>query len=117
MNKMNKFIFIITALAVLGQGIAEADVERGKNFFNKKCIRCHKITDQNGTGPGLKDVTKRREEEWLKKWLQSPRGVIEAGDPIALSLVETFKVKMPTIFEFQKEEGLLEDVLDYLKTL
>jgi mono/diheme cytochrome c family protein len=114
---MKKFIFLTVALMASGQGIVEADAERGENFFNKKCVRCHKITDQNGTGPGLKGVSKRRNEEWLGKWLQSPKGVIEAGDPIALGLVEKFKVKMPTIFEFQNEEGLLEDVLDYLKTL
>ena len=102
---------------ILEGATARADVEKGRVFFEKKCVRCHKITDQNSTGPGLQGVSRRRSAEWLAKWLNSPREMLDAGDPTALKLLEEYKAKMPTIFEFQNEKGLLEDVLDYLKTL
>lgn len=112
-----KITVIFLALFAFNLGSARADVEKGKAFFKIKCVRCHKTTDQNGTGPGLKGISQRREEKWLAQWLDSPRKMIKSGDPIALELLEKYKTKMPTVFEFRKQEGLLEDVLDYLKTL
>lgn len=117
---MIKKVTIFLGVFIFAYGLvnAQVDVERGKAFFKKKCKNCHKITEQVLVGPGLKGVTKRRSEEWLVKWLgSSKKERFSSGDPIATELLKKYKVKMPTIFEFRKEEGLLESVLDYLKTL
>jgi len=107
----------LTVFLALGAGVARADAEKGKQFFKKKCVRCHKTTEQTLVGPGLKGVTKRVDEAWLVKWLSNPRHMLKDKDPIAMKLLKKYKVKMPTIFEFRKQEGLLQDVVDYLKTL
>ncbi len=110
-------IILIVFLAV-GLGKANADIERGREFFNKKCKNCHKITEQTLVGPGLKGITKRRDQEWLVKWLSaSKKERFATDDPIVKELLKKYKVKMPTIFEFRKEEGLLGSIMDYLKTL
>lgn len=92
------------------------DAGRGEEIFEKKCKTCHRRTDEVKNGPGLADVTKRRSEEWLHKWLVNPKAVIEGGDPDALALVKRFKTKMPAI-DLMNEEKNRNDVIAFLKTL
>ncbi|MEZ4224431.1 MAG: cytochrome D1 domain-containing protein [Polyangiaceae bacterium] len=44
----------------------------GQKTFEDKCVACHTVGQGDRTGPDLKGVTKRRTEEWLKKWLADP---------------------------------------------
>ncbi len=72
-------------------------VQKGKdNFTNKGCIACHTIGGGKLSGPDLLGVTKRREEEWLKKWLKSPDTMIYT-DPIAKEMLKEFFVPMPNL--------------------
>jgi cytochrome c2 len=106
------FIVYITMPAVAGA----QDAGRGEEIFDKKCQTCHRRTDEVKNGPGLAGVTKRHSEEWLHKWLASPKAVIEGGDPDALALVKRFKVKMPVI-DLMQDEKNRNDVIAFLKTL
>ena len=48
------------------------------------------------TGPDLKNVTQRKDAEWLVNFIINPRGVIDSGDPYAKKLVEESRgVVMP----------------------
>jgi cytochrome c2 len=105
------FAFLFTPLAASGQ-----DAGRGEEIFDKKCQACHRRTDEVKTGPGLAGSTKRHSEEWLHKWLASPKAVIESGDQEALALVKKFKVKMP-IIDLMQDEKNRNDMIAFLKTL
>lgn len=112
-----KMMTILFLLSLVG-GVARADDERGMKFFKKKCANCHKTSDQTLVGPGLKGITQRRDEEWILNWLKSSKKErSSSNDPIVRELLKKYKITMPTIFEFRKQEGLLEDVMMYLKTL
>ena len=62
--------------------------------FTKKCSSCHTIGGGPDVGPDLKDVTKRREKAWIRKFISSPQAAISAGDPIANELLNKFKLKV-----------------------
>ena len=73
--------------------IDETKVNLGKELFEAKCTACHKLTDERLVGPGLKDVTNRREPEWIMNQILDPVTNVEK-DSIAKALFETYLVQM-----------------------
>jgi mono/diheme cytochrome c family protein len=68
------------------------------DYFRQNCANCHTIGGGRLTGPDLKDVAQRKDRAWLVQWLQSPRAVIDAGDPYAQKLVQDSRgVVMPSV--------------------
>jgi cytochrome c2 len=55
-------------------------------FFKQNCTSCHTIGGGRVTGPDLKDVTQRKDREWLIKFINDPQGTLAGGDPYALKL-------------------------------
>lgn len=76
--------------------VAVDPVAAGQALFDGRgCKACHNLTDVRLVGPGLKGVVGRRDEEWLKKWLKDPPGML-ASDPIAMELAKEYPgVLMP----------------------
>lgn len=71
--------------------VAEAD-------FRQNCMSCHTIGGGRLTGPDLKDVTQRKDRDWLTRFIIDPRSLIDAGDPYALKLMqESRNAVMPTL--------------------
>lgn len=77
--------------------------QQSKIVNERSCLSCHTIGNRGGTvGPILDQVSNRRSEEWLRKWLQDPNAV-KPG------------TKMPN-FQFTKVEiDVLVGYLDKLK--
>ncbi len=70
--------------------------QESARYFRANCMTCHTIGGGRLTGPDLKDVTKRKDKEWLIKFIENPTAVIDSGDPYAAKLVEEARgVKMP----------------------
>ena len=68
---------------------------QGKVEFESKCLACHSMGFGPKLGPDLAGVTKRRNEEWLRKWLKSPEQMLKT-DPDAQALLKEFKnIPMP----------------------
>ena len=85
-------IFMFLALLHLIPTLAYGgNPENGEKLFMKKCKSCHRLTEGTKVGPSLVGVTQRRSEEWLHKWLQNPRAMLKAGDPIAVELLKKYK--------------------------
>jgi cytochrome c551/c552 len=87
----------------------------GKALFDANCKQCHAINDVV-IGPALKDIEKRRSEEWLIKWIKGSQAMVKAGDPAAVEVFNKYnKVVMPNqnvndaeikaILTWIKEEG------------
>lgn len=91
-------------------------VAAGEIIFQEKCSVCHKTTDQQLVGPGLKGVMERRDEKWVDKWLKDPKGLIKSGDKTAVKLKSGYFRIMPAIEEMQ-DPVKRKEVIEYLKTL
>ena len=95
----------------------------GENLFRTRCSPCHVIGGadqvpafQNARllGPDLLNVTKRREREWLARWLAEPDKMLAEKDPIAMELFAKHqKVAMPN-FSLNKKD--VSALIDYLET-
>jgi len=88
---------LVTALL----GIFAATAAQGQNpadYYRQSCLACHTIGGRRMVGPDLKDVTQRKDREWLVKFLLDPKGVIDSGDAYAAQIVkESHGMVMPTI--------------------
>jgi nitrite reductase (NO-forming) len=68
---------------------------KGKLDFESKCLACHSIGQGPKLGPDLAGVTKRRSDEWITKWLESPEKMLQT-DPDAKALLKAANnVPMP----------------------
>lgn len=87
--------------------------ENPVDFFRRNCASCHTIGGGRLTGPDLKNVTQRKEREWLVRFMVNPKAVIDAGDPYAVKLREESRgVVMPTIPGLNK--NVAETLLDLI---
>lgn len=80
-------------------------------FFKQNCVSCHTIGGGRLTGPDLKDVASRRDRAWLVQFLQSPKAMIDSGDPYAAKLQQDARgVVMPNIAGMnpQQAQALLD---------
>jgi len=67
---------------------------KGKLSFESKCLACHSIAGGDKLGPDLYGVTKRRDKNWLRKWLKNPEQMLQS-DAAAKELLGKYKVPMP----------------------
>lgn len=65
-------------------------------YFKTNCVSCHTVGGGRLAGPDLKDVSQRRDKEWLVRWMMSPRAVLDSGDPYAQKMLQESRgVVMP----------------------
>jgi nitrite reductase (NO-forming) len=67
---------------------------QGKLSFENKCLACHSIAGGDKLGPDLHQVTRRRDEAWLTRWMKDPEGMSKS-DPTGKELLAKYKVPMP----------------------
>jgi mono/diheme cytochrome c family protein len=97
-------------LPVLLGSPASAQQDAGA-FFKQNCVSCHTIGGGRLTGPDLKDVASQRDRAWLVQFLQSPKAMIDSGDPYAAKLQQDARgVVMPNIAGMnpQQAQALLD---------
>ena len=103
---------LLTVFALLSFSILMANnPENGKVLFTKNCKACHNIT-KNLVGPALKDIHKRRSEEWIRKFIKASQSMIEAGDTTAIALFQQYnQVLMP---DQPVNDQEIDDILSYI---
>ena len=97
---------LLSAAPLLGQEPAA--------YFKTNCMNCHTVGGGRLAGPDLKDVTQRRDKAWLVQWMQSPRAVLDSGDPYAQKLLQDSRgVVMPPVAGMNPQlAAQLVDLLD-----
>jgi protein SCO1 len=89
------------------------DTRPGEALFIKGCSTCHTIGGGDAVGPDLKDVSKRRDPEWLAKFMMEPNRMRARKDPLALALTAKFKnIRMPNLGLKKEDVG---DLLGYIE--
>ncbi len=66
----------------------------GDKVQGVKCASCHKLTGEKLVGPGWKDVTIRRNPEWIMNFITNPDPMIDK-DPEVQASLELCLVRMP----------------------
>lgn len=86
----------VAALLMLSATLSQA--QQPADDFRQNCFNCHTIGGGRLTGPDLKNVTERQQRDWLIKFMQAPKAVIDSGDPYAQELLQQARgVVMPLI--------------------
>lgn len=88
-------LFFVTDTNIAICAFAQTTPSKGQEVFSKNCEVCHTVGGGNRIGPDLIGVTKRREEKWLKGFIQHPMQMIDNKDPIAMQLLSTYQTPMP----------------------
>lgn len=89
-----------------GLAVAQESSE-GKAIFEEKCAGCHSIGGGKLVGPDLKDVTKRRDPQWIKSFISDPAKMIASDATAKQLLQENNNFTMPTL-------GLTENQVEAL---
>jgi len=105
---------IVLSFTTAARAEGPPSAEEGRRLYNKNCKQCHKLTEQLLVGPGLAGVTKRRTEEWMDKWIASPKAVMASKDPTAEELRGDFKTLMPTLKDMADSQSR-KSIIEFLK--
>ena len=110
LSKIIKHCILLAVLFTISlQTFAQPD---GAQIFKQNCTSCHVIGETKLIGPGLKDITEKRDKEWLKKWINSSSELIASGDADAIAIFQEYDKVAMTDFYFSDED--FEALYSYL---
>ena len=110
----NRWLLPIAALVWIAYNWLAVGAAVGQDtadYFRQNCINCHTIGGGRLTGPDLKDVSQRKDRDWLIDFIVNPKAVIDSGDPYARKILEESRnVPMPALpgMTRQRAEYLLD---------
>lgn len=87
------------------------DAAKGKELFNANCAACHNL-DKKMTGPALRGVTGKYDNEWLYKWVKNSSALIKSGDAKAVKVFEENNKSVMTPFP-QLTNADIDNILAY----
>lgn len=89
-------------------------VEDGKAIFTTRCAGCHNV-NKTLTGPALAGVEKRHSLEWIVKFVQSSRTLVQEGDKEAVAIFQQFNsVPMPDHPDLTADN--IKSIVDYIQS-
>jgi len=101
-------------LLLLALASQPALAQESADFFRQNCYSCHTIGGGRLVGPDLRDVTGRKERDWLAHFILNAQAVINQGDPYARQLLDEARgVVMPTVPGITRERA--EALLDLIE--
>ena len=84
----------------------------GQYMFSTHCGACHTIGRGDRIGPDLHGVTATRDRAWLSRFIVEPDKLTAERDPVALSLLAKYKVRMPNLGLTSHDAA---DLIEYLE--
>ncbi len=110
---MKRLLWLTVVLTIGGYLFAQPSVQEGEKLFKQRCASCHDM-ERKLVGPPLKNVTEKREEEWLIKFIRNSQELINAGDPIAVQLFEEYnRIPMPPNPDLTDDQ--IKSILAYIE--
>lgn len=101
-----------------------ADAAKGEAYFSSinggNCSSCHYVDGRKLVGPGLKNVTQRHSEDWLKEFLMDPQATWKSDNPETLELkkhVRKTRAPRTVCIKGHMTPEQIQDMTDYLKAL
>jgi cytochrome c2 len=111
-NKTNLSL-ILFAFAVIFLSDYSYPQSQGETIFKKTCIACHTIGRGRLVGPDLKDISKKRSDEWIIGFVKSSQGMIKSGDKDAIAIFNEYnKTVMP---DQALSDSEIKDIILYVK--
>lgn len=102
---------ILLPILFLISGAISQDVEK---FYKQNCSSCHTIGGGRLTGPDLKNVHQRKDDEWIKHFINDPVSIINSGDVYARKILEESRgVIMPKVGGLTP--FIVQSLLDFIK--
>lgn len=102
-------LFIVSGMTASGQEIVS-----GEETYKQTCAACHSIGMGRLVGPDLANVTQRRPQDWITKFIKSSQSVIKSGDKYADSLFQAFnKLVMPDQPTLSDDQ--IKNVISYIE--
>lgn len=95
--------------------LTAANPPSGPMLFMQNCASCHAVK-RDLVGPMMKDVTKRRTEDWLYKMITNGDDLVKNGDPTAVELYKTWHIPHHPSYQLL-DKAEVQALIDYLKTL
>lgn len=90
-----------------------SSIAMGQAVFTMQCSPCHSFK-QDGIGPQLGGLTREKEGDWIKQFIQNPSKLLASGDAQTKELLTKYRVIMPSFSSLTPDE--LDDVLAYIHT-
>jgi hypothetical protein len=106
----SRLLFLTVFFAFSLNLFAQTD---GAQIFKTNCISCHTIGGGRLIGPDLEGVSKKRNADWLKQWINSSSDFIASGDADAIAIFEEYNKVAMTSFYFEDED--MDALLAYLE--
>ena len=106
------FSFLLTVFFLSLFSISSANAQDGEALFNANCKSCHAVKEKV-IGPALMGISKRRQEDWLIKWIKNSQAVIKSGDEYAVKLFNEYNKVAMTSFNLKDDE--IKSILAYVK--
>ena len=105
------FVFSTSAFAQEAEASGGADAAAGKSLFNTHCAACHHL-DKKMTGPALRGVTERLDNDWLHRWIINSSEMVKSGDPYAVKIFNEYKGSVMNAFP-QLSTADIDNILAY----
>jgi cytochrome c2 len=86
--------------------VKEDTLKSGEKLFLANCSSCHFICKQS-IGPALAGINKRRDRDWLLKFIRNSQQVIGSGDAYAQHLFDNFNSAVMPNFENLSDEEII----------
>jgi mono/diheme cytochrome c family protein len=83
----------------------------GKKLFTEHCAKCH-LVSRDLIGPSLKNISQKREKEWLYSFIRNSQEMITDGDSLANLLYNQYEqVEMPAV---DLKDAQIAKILKYI---
>ena len=104
-RRQPRCLLMLCVLVMLSMGTVAAQQDPS-TFFKQNCTSCHTVGGGRLVGPDLKDVATRKDRQWLVQFLESPKAMIDSGDPYAVRLQQEARgVVMPNIVGMNPQQA------------